>query len=1016
MDASQVRDEQRKMRRSRIRHVLAVDDDLAAQVARRDTLVGPLAAASTRPQVNFGTAGDDLIDLAVAISLVDAAEPPADSVSALALTMMILAGDGQFARLQALNRRVSELAEELDAERPFLTATLRALADVTVGRFAPARARLAGVLGGRGDQLTARPARTSEQLSDVLLAAAARQWLSGDGLDLARSARELAIERSDGTLLALADLLITLGAAVDSASLRDALERAGLDVNSRPWQRYLETTDIPTLFPAQLRALDSGVLDSSTRVVALPTSSGKTHIAELRIATDLARNPGGRALYIAPYRLLARQVERRLRQSLRSFGITVADLGNAFDTTLGPFLLDDELPGTADAARPPRDEAEAAGLPDVGICTPERLDGLLRLSTTDRPGAAAAAAMFTSLKLVVFDELQLIGRPGRGPRLELLLTRLRAQCPTLPLLGLSAASMGAEDLAAWLGDSEPVTGGRRPTGTVETLWRTDGALVQRFGSDVKKVAELPRSSSAVQDAAALAARVPLEYAPVLIIETTRPLAENIATRLLNTATGTIATWRATLTEPQRISLANLTEEVTASLGADHPLTRLLPEGIAYHHAGVPQHLLRGVERLAAGRTLRFLIATTTVAEGADLPFRVAIVPHLSFQGITGRIERDLYLNLVGRAGRAGVAVEGFIVLLDSDAPTLRNHVRASLWSDTQADRVQGLLDRLGIAGQSLESAGVLRDVLQQLLAWLGESGADIDDQALALAAQTFTWATGTPQQQGQVVATIGRMFQYLEGQGLIVANSPYRLTDSGARARLAGMSVRSCLRLSERVTGSSRQLLAGIEGTAELNPDECRALAQLAFNTVEVVEQGLWLRRTYRDDRSRTAAIIGLENATIDWPDNDEIFQADVSLLTGWLRGLSFIDLGALAPVFSRGIFSASSPAQRASDAAELVGRLAYPASWAMNAVRALASDLTLPGWLGAAVQLGVPSQTAATLISERGLSREGALILAKQLSPRWSDARHALDDVSERAARELGLTRADAARLSASS
>jgi hypothetical protein len=1012
VDASQARDQQRLLRRSRIRHVLAVDDDLATQAARRDRLMGPLATAASRPQVEFGTAGEDLIDLAVAVSLVDAPEPPADSVSAMALTMMILAADGQFARLRALNGRLGELAEQLDAARPFLGATLQTLADVTAGRFTPARARLAGALGGRGDQIQARPPRTDEQLSDVLLTAATRDWLTGEGLGLAREARDLAIGRGDGALLALTDLLITLGTAVDTASLHDALGRAGLDMTARTWQRYLATTDIPTLFPAQLRALDSGVLGGTTRVVALPTSSGKTHIAELRMAADLARNPGGRALYVAPYRLLARQVERRLRQGLRAFGITVADLGNAFDTTLGPFLAGEEPDNVASESRPPRDEAEAAGLPDVGICTPERLDGLLRLSTTSRPGATAAAAMFRSLRLLVFDELQLIGRPGRGPRLELLLTRLRAQFPGLPVLGLSAASMGAEDLAAWLGDPAPVTGGRRPTGTVETLWQTNGALVQRFGRDVKRVADIPRSASAVQDAATLAARVPLEYAPVLIVETTRPLAENVAGRILRTATGTAATWRATLTEPQRIALANVAEEVTATLGDGHSLAKLLPEGIAYHHAGVPQHLLRGIERLAADRALRFLIATTTVAEGADLPFRVAIIPHLSFQGITGRIERDLYLNLVGRAGRAGVA---FVILLDSDARSLRNHVRASLWSDTQADRVQGLLGRLGIAGQSVESAGVLRDVLQQLLAWLGESGDGKEDQAYALAAQTFTWVTGSHQQQGQVVATIDQMFRYLEGQGLIVAGSPYRLTESGARARLAGMSVRSCLRLATRVTGPSRQLLAGIEEAAKLNPDECHALARLAFDTVEVVEQGLWLRRTYRDDKSRTAAVFGLENATIDWPDHDEIFQADVALLASWLGGSSFTDLGALAPVFSKGIFSKDSPADRASDAAELLGRLSYPASWAMNAIRALASDLTLPGWLSAAVQLGVPSQTSAALISERGLSRGGALLLASELPPRWNDAKPALDDISEAAAREIGLTRADAARLAAS-
>ena len=63
--------------------------------------------------------------------------------------------------------------------------------------------------------------------------------------------------------------------------------------------------------------------------------------------------------------------------------------------------------------------------------------------------------------------------------------------------------MGVEDLADWLGDPAPVTGGRRPSGTVETLWQTNGALVQRFGGDVKKVAEIPRTSNAVQDAAAL---------------------------------------------------------------------------------------------------------------------------------------------------------------------------------------------------------------------------------------------------------------------------------------------------------------------------------------------------------------------------------------------------------------------------------------------------------------------------------------------------------------------------------
>lgn len=1013
MDPSRVLTEQRLLRRSRIRHVVAVDDDPATQVRRRDRLLGPLAVASRRPHVAFDAAGDDLVDLAVSIGLVAAPEPPEESVSAAALALMVLAADGQFARMQALSSRLRELAGQFAAPRPFLAAALDALADVTEGRFDSASARLVSALGSPGAQRVTRQARTAEQLGDVLLATATREWLAGDRLGLARDVRQLAVDRGDGPLFALIDLVTTLASAVDAADLRAALDSAGIDVESELWMRYLGSTDIPTLFPAQLRAVGAGVLSNATRVVALPTSSGKTLIAELRIAAALTRSPGGRALYVAPYRLLARQVERRLQHGLRAFGLTVADLGATFDTSLDPFSA-----GSADdtewvtVARESRDEAEAAGLPDVGICTPERLDGLIRLATSNRPGAAAAGALFDSLKLVVFDELQLVGRPGRGPRFELLLTRLRGRFPHVPTLGLSAASMGAEDLASWIGDPEPVTGGRRPTGTLEVLWRTDGILLQRFGRDVKRVTALPRTRNAVNDAAALAARVPLEYAPVLVVETTRPFAENVANRLLRTSVGTAATWRGTLTEAQRLSVANLAEEVAATLGRDHPLTLLLPQGIAYHHAGVPQHLLRGIERLAAARVLRYLVATTTVAEGADLPFRVAIIPHLSFQGVTGRIERDLYLNLVGRAGRANVAVEGVVIILDSDAPTLSNHVRASLWSDAQHDRIRGLLDRLTISGRSLESVGVLRDVQQQLLAWLGEGGDTFENQAATLAARTFTWATGTIRQRQREVRNLDQAFRYLEGQGLISANSPYRLTPFGTRARLAGLSVRSCVRLSSRIAGIDQGLLDGLADAVQITPGECRALARLISDAIEVLEQGLWLRRRHADEQSRTAIVIALENGQLDWPDGDELFQADVALVSGWLRGASLTDLGAIPPTFKRGMFSSADPAQRASDAAELLGRLTYPASRAMGAVRALTDNADLPSWLVPALELGVPSQTAAALIQDLGLSRDGALRLARELSPRWREARHQLDDIAQRDAQEIGLTRADAARL----
>src|SRR5205823_617367 len=104
-------------------------------------------------------------------------------------------------------------------------------------------------------------------------------------------------------------------------------------------------------------------------------------------------------------------------------------------------------------------------------------------------------------------------------------------------------------------------------------------------------------------------------------------------------------WRKGLTA-DRLSLMNrVAEDARAAFGPTHPLPEWIKAGLAYHHAGLPAHLLRGIERLAGSKSLRALGATTTVAEGAHLPFRVVIIPHLNFESPSRRLEKDLYLNI-----------------------------------------------------------------------------------------------------------------------------------------------------------------------------------------------------------------------------------------------------------------------------------------------------------------------------------------------------------------------------------
>jgi hypothetical protein len=73
-----------------------------------------------------------------------------------------------------------------------------------------------------------------------------------------------------------------------------------------------------------------------------------------------------------------------------------------------------------------------------------------------------------------------------------------------------------------------------------------------------------------------------------------------------------------------------------------------------------------------------------------------------------------------------------------------------------------------------------------------------------------------------------------------------------------------------------------------------------------------------------------------DWPYIDELFGVDLELLTGWISGRSYVELGQLAPQFPRGLFAGDNDGERASDAAEYVNRLSYPASWTWSGALAI--------------------------------------------------------------------------------
>ena len=90
-------------------------------------------------------------------------------------------------------------------------------------------------------------------------------------------------------------------------------------------QRLLNTAR-PTveLWPSQLEAAKRSIDVEDNLVVALPTSAGKTRIAELCILRALASDR--RVIYVTPLRALSAQVETDLAQTFVPLGFSVSSL------------------------------------------------------------------------------------------------------------------------------------------------------------------------------------------------------------------------------------------------------------------------------------------------------------------------------------------------------------------------------------------------------------------------------------------------------------------------------------------------------------------------------------------------------------------------------------------------------------------------------------------------------------------------------------------------------------------
>jgi helicase len=411
-----------------------------------------------------------------------------------------------------------------------------------------------------------------------------------------------------------------------------------------------DRTPVLELWWAQREALAQNLLDPYKVAIGvqMPTSAGKTLLAEFAMVQALALNPDSTIAYVVPTRALVGEITRRLREDLG--GSAIAQRAVTVESAVPVFEVD------------PTENAMLAHRPDVLVTTPEKLDLLVR---SGHPAVGEIA-------LVVVDEAHHIAEPGRGPRLELVLATLKRERGTsCRYLLLTPFLPNAAELAQWLGgeDHAAISVEWRPSLQLRALahwakprgqpYRDTLELVPSHNQppewegvevDLGVAAFQPGSRSRPKMAGSVAIALSKSGSASLILTGGPSDAEERAIEVAD-----LLTRRGDLASGGQ-ELSDAITYIEGELGADYPLTATMRAGVAFHHAGLAPEVRTLVERLLAKGFLRIVTGTTTLAQGVNFPLGSVIVEPLKLPAGRGRPYRKLqygeFWNIAGRAGRA----------------------------------------------------------------------------------------------------------------------------------------------------------------------------------------------------------------------------------------------------------------------------------------------------------------------------------------------------------------------------
>jgi len=408
------------------------------------------------------------------------------------------------------------------------------------------------------------------------------------------------------------------------------------------------------LLPSQVDAFQEGIDRplTSAIVIQMHTSAGKSFLAHFLIAQTLQMDDEGQIAYVVPTRALVHQSLYDLRNTFKNMNYNIEATIPAYEIDKAEEeLLDEKI--------------------DILVTTPEKLNLLVRSNHRS----------VKNLAFVIVDEAHNISDNTRGPALEFLLATLKRKneyIRTVLLTPFLKDDSNRELIAHWLGGDRglPVYSKWRPTRQIISLlkrYKPEDDRYYKFSLETIRPDQMadsedypefeeeiafpsPKPSGLQSMATAMAKRF-ISKGAVLILAESPYRAENQAKHLAESLE-----YKDDLSKDLSLLIKFIREE----LGNDHALLECLKKRVAFHHSGLSEEIKILIEKLIVNGDIRYIVGTTTLAQGMNFPISTVIFRKIRFpvpysKGI--EMDPEVFWNIAGRAGRVFKDYAGRIIFL-----------------------------------------------------------------------------------------------------------------------------------------------------------------------------------------------------------------------------------------------------------------------------------------------------------------------------------------------------------------